>query len=82
MSLVGRCHCPYCNIGGVPLAELCGWVGLMAGVHVQVGPLSGFLDWAGLAVLCSHAGPLTGLCNHLWLDEVVVCVPWHGSATG
>lgn len=27
-------------------------------------------------------GPLSVLCNHLWLGEVAGCVPWQDGATG
>lgn len=38
----GICLCS--QVGGVTLAGLCDWVGLLACLHTQAGPLGGLLD--------------------------------------
>lgn len=60
----------------MPLAGLHSWVGLLAGLHVQAGPLGDHLPvWVGLLVLLSsQVGPLAGFCNHLQLGKVPGCV--------
>lgn len=59
-------------------------MGLMAGLHVPVGPLDGLSDLVGLLVVfySQFYRATCGFQIPLWLDEMADCVSWQGSAMG
>lgn len=79
-------------LGGLS-GNVCEQMGLSIGVPVgqghcpcfQVGVvlLDGLHGCVGLLVcLCSHVGPLAGLCKHLWSGEVAGYVSWQSNVSG
>lgn len=51
-------------------------MGLLAGLHVHAVQPVGIPDQVGLlSILCSYAGPIAGLCTHLWLGEDIGFIP-------
>ena len=50
-------------------------MGVLARLHIQVGPLAGLTGEAGLLVgLWHQMEPLPGLSNLHWLDRIIGCV--------